>query len=352
MNVHCIPKCYFVLLLSFFLMKSTVLLPATDEQNNTSNSSTLTKEALQEILILKETIEKRLKEKNIIIEGKVLDEKGDPLNDVSVVLEFERPSKIITLSDVATNETKKLKTKINSVFSFSERGYNAVHLLFFKEGYNEKTIKYQIDLLSDKGDNENIVRRNLLIVLKKNRPASQYMEYNHVQMKYDFCHKTKRICDLSTIETGIVMFKDIPFDQEYNGVYLELDLDRDKNNNILLGDKYQKKQYPLNYILRIHSDNPKDGFIPAEQISDEAPDLDYPQREISLMLGQSFSAESFQKSVCAYIKVGGHYGKVNLMFPKVLQELSEETFEYHVSGYSCSMSLFFNTKKEERKLSK
>ncbi|MBR4767806.1 MAG: hypothetical protein IK088_02400, partial [Lachnospiraceae bacterium] len=85
--------------------------------------------------------EDRMESMEILIEGKITDDKGNPLSDVSANVEYERPKAFI-LTDASNSESKRLDTIVGPEFSFKEKGYLSVEIYFSKDGYAPRTLRY------------------------------------------------------------------------------------------------------------------------------------------------------------------------------------------------------------------
>lgn len=186
---------------------------------------------------------------------------------------------------------------------------------------------------------------------KTKRPTEEYLEATDKMMVYNIQQKTRTICDFSQLEKGTLLFKDIPFDQVPNIKYLEIDVKDDSKN------KEMSRLVNVNsaeYLIRLHSDNPGDGFIVEENELKEAPNRDYLCKEISLAINSEDLVYSMFPFFIAFIKIGNRYGKIVMNAPPGADATAEKETAGNPSilSYRYNLDFFFNKKLGDRNLTK
>ena len=223
----------------------------------------------------KQLIERRTE---IDIKGKVVDEDGNPLDDVSLTIRYE----LLTVPD---NTWKNESRMVNGEFGIKKKGFNdrdhdlidKVELTFIKEGYYHETLRFHSGF--GFGDKENTMKQpDLRVVMQKSTPRAALSSIKDKNLEYNLVKKEKTYCDLSDFvaseeeKTPRVRMVTIPLDEKPEaGKYLELDFLRDEHGGIVtrefpdvVNGKGESPRYPAVYIFRLHSDDPEDGMIVME----------------------------------------------------------------------------------------
>ena len=308
--------------------------------------------------------EDRMESMEILIEGKITDDKGNPLSDVSANVEYERPKAFI-LTDASNSESKRLDTTVGPEFSFKEKGYLGVEIYFSKDGYAPRTLRYSANVFpfeeKDDGDSDNLIRQFLHVVMKKLPPPAVLRGCSESRMTYIPADNARTVCDLSKItRNDAIRMKSIPLRAKPDAKrWLEFDLKRDEKGEIVpgevtLGPADSGIRAPAEFILRLHSDDPEDGFLMTDQITvrkdmdynfrwecSEAPEGAYPVQELVFPYKKESVNGRDNKVICAYVKIGGHYGKLVMYYPAVDTRRNQQR-EIEVERYRIELKLELN----------
>jgi hypothetical protein len=320
--------------------------------------------------------EDRMEAMEILIEGKITDDKGNPLSDVSASVEYERPKEFI-LTDASNSERKRLDMTVGPEFSFKEKGYLEVEIDFRKEGYAPRTLRYSTTAFlfdGEKDDRENLIQKDLHVVMKKLPPPAMLTGWSDSRsMIYSFSDGKRSVCDLSKIiRRDAISLKGIPPGEKPDAkCWLEFDLKRDEKGEIVpgevtLGSADSGISAPAEFILRLHSDDPGDGFVVTDRITEmktyrdmeydfrleciEAPEGAYPAKEIVFPYKKESVNGRDKKVICAYVKAGGHYGKLLMRYPSVDTRRNAQR-EIEMEQCRFELSLLLNVESGDRNLS-
>ena len=306
--------------------------------------------------------EDRMEAMDILIEGKISDDKGNPLSDVSANVEYERPKAFI-LTDASNSEHKSFSTTIGPEFSFKEKGYLSVRIYFSKDGYAPQTLRYSasVFLFEEKDDGDSLIKKDLHVVMKKLPPPAVLRGFSERRMTYTPADNARSVCDLSKItRNDSISLKSLPLKETPDAKrWLEFDLKRDEKGEIVpgevtLGPADSGIRAPAEFILRLHSDDPEDGFLVTDQITvrkdmdysfrwecSEAPESAYPAQELVFPYKKESVNGRDNKVICAYVKIGGHYGKLVMYYPAVDTRRNQQR-EIEVERYRIELKLELN----------
>ena len=224
--------------------------------------------------------------------GTIVDEDGEPLNDVTVGVIYYVPPpypKFFNLlfysrwpDTPSWNQSKSIYQSMTVDGEFRvrdkvlfQRG-EVEKLYFSKEGYYEEEYgigqKYEVSADGKKVSQWSDMR---VVMQEKPPPPKKVRTLEHVtsDVWYDMAERKKRILQFSTSPfsgKSEVVLRDVPFGQKPEATrYFELDFLRDDRGEIVLrefpsvvdnwGDPIQ---YPAVFIFRLHSNDPFDGILP------------------------------------------------------------------------------------------
>lgn len=286
----------------------------------------------------------------------ITDANGKPLDGVSVEIEQERPILQQLLS--GKGETKKEKKTVDSGFRIHEKGWPSLELTFLKDGYYRETRRYHINFmpndsrdLGPDGKPKLVMKEDIQVVMYKGVPAAELIGRTRGSLQYDFENGTKTICDLSAFDKKPEK-KAVSENEEYDEEeeedyveekikiemksvnlkmkvkptkYIELDFRQDENGEVLFDGMLGDTPCPATYIIRLHSDDPGDGFIAVDQLGPgfirpeeydkrytAAPETGY-QKELVFDFGKQGADGKYQYEsnyLFAFVKCGQHYGKI------------------------------------------
>ena len=208
---------------------------------------------------------------------------------------------------------------------------------------------------------------------RKTRTEKDLLELTDRMMTFDLQRRTRTVCDLSQLENGILEFRELPFGEAPGAKYLEIDVKRGPDGEVLPGIEVGGIRCPAEYILRLHSGDPADGFVVVgdrmppemfkqvdmypESLLKDAPEQSYgATREIHLALDRDTLRHGgfTPPYLFAAVRIGDHYGKI------VMNDIPGVNFSGRegaagkriVSGYRYNLDVFLNRKPGERSLTK
>ena len=332
----------------------------------------------------------------------ITDTDGKPLDSVEVEISWSRPIPGLILS--GRGETKSEEKTVDSQFRIQEKGWTGLELRFKKSGYYFETRRYMINFMPDflpnnpdelylDGISENVLRENIQIKMYKGVPAAD-LTWTSGYLIYDFEKATKTVCDLSAFdkkpeqpEKRTVSEEDEEDEEEYDeedeeeyveeiriGMkkvdlktkpeltrYIEVDFRRDDKGEVLFDGTLGDTPCPSSFIIRLHSDDPGDGFVAVDQLGSgfvrpEEYDKRYPaapetgyQKELVFDFGKKGADGKYQYEsnyLFAFVKCGEHYGKVYI-HPPVLDARLKTIQRVRVP----LEQLFFNRVEDDRNVS-
>ena len=246
---------------------------------------------------------KRNKAGKFSIQGKVIDEKGKPLDNVRVTI-----TKSISRGFMESESYRHYET-INGNFLFDEHGCNALYLDFYKKDYFVVHKYYDISMKQQENISVNdslVTAKNQIIVLRafgklaKLKKADEKFYLNPVTKEQDIMDlidfQKKEVNDVENIITK---------------KYFYLNVKCDANGEpLMIFDTRTKKMVPEKIFLNYISNNRADGIIIAHNAKDItylkiAPESGYAKEPIPLVLNIHSDANIF-----FYYKNGNTYGKV------------------------------------------
>ena len=219
--------------------------------------------------------------------GTVVDEKGAPLDGVTVGVSYWEPyPKLFLLlrggwPDSPDPDGKSIlrHMTVDGEFRVRDKALfrrgEVEHIYFAKEGYySEKyDINQKYEVLAD-GKKVSQWSGMRVVMRKKPPPPKKVRTLKRVTtgVWYDMAERKKRILAFSTNRfsgKAEVVLRDVPFGQEPQATrYFELDFLRDERGEIVLrefpgvvDDWGDPIQYPAVFIVRLHSDDPDDGIL-------------------------------------------------------------------------------------------
>lgn len=228
------------------------------------------------------------------ISGMIVDDNGNPLNDVELELVFSRPKGW-------ESEVLKKKSLCSGTFDITQSGYTGLTIYFHKNGYFRETIFYNTIKPSEYQGNDGFVKADEKIVLREiGKPAK--LKKIDKKLIYNFKDKTHMICDLSDLTRKTLSInKNIDSPK-----YIYLDFEQDKEGKIIMITDEYRGTIPKTLIVRYVSDDNNDGFIIKGNQKNltyltSAPDVNYTVKEIKVPYGA--------EPIYFYYKNGDKYGK-------------------------------------------
>lgn len=279
----------------------------------------------------------------------ITDTDGKPLDGVKVEMRLERQVPGLILS--GGSESKKLEEKtVDSKFRFQEKGWTKLELMFKKSGYHIEDRRYTINIMPNNPDElgpdgkpKTVMREDIQIQMYKGIPAADLTGTSGV-LQYDFEKGQKTVCDLSMFDkkpdkpkkTAVsengeekgrkIGMKQIDLKTKPEATkYIEVDFRRDENGEVLFDGMLRDTPCPASFIIRLHSDDPEDGFIVVDKFGPgyvrpeeyekncpTAPETGY-KKELVFDLGKKSADGKYTYEdihTFAFVKCGQHYGKV------------------------------------------
>lgn len=228
------------------------------------------------------------------ISGIIIDDNGNPLNDVELKLVFSRPKGW---------ESDVLKKKItsNSQFSIKQSGYTGLTLYFYKKGYFRETFFYNLMQPSKYQGKDGFIKTDEKVILREIGKQAKLKKFDK-KLIYNFKDKTHMICDLSDLTRKTLSInKNIDFPR-----YIYLDFEQDHDKKIMMIEDEYRGIIPKTIIVRYFSYDKNDGFIIKGTQKNltyltSAPDVNYMVKEIKVPYDAA--------PIYFYYKNGDNYGK-------------------------------------------
>ncbi|MBP5585161.1 MAG: type II secretion system protein GspG [Lentisphaeria bacterium] len=295
----------------------------------------------------------------------ITDADGKPLDGVKVEMRLERPVVKLLLSGGSESKKPEEKT-VDSKFSIHEKGWTSLELTFMKDGYYIEDRYYYInfmpnspDELGPDGKPKLVMKEDVQVVMYKGVPPGD-LTGTSGYLIYDLEKATKTVCDLSAFDKKLerpkkrtVSEKDEE-DEEYDDEdeedeeeyveeirigmkkvdlkakpeltkYIEVDFRRDENGEVLFDGTLGDAPCPSSFIIRLHSDDPDDGFIVVDELGPgfvrreeyekrcpTAPETGY-KKELVFDFGKKSADGKYTYNdihTFAFVKCGQRYGKV------------------------------------------
>ena len=327
----------------------------------------------------------------------ITDTAGKPLDGVSVEIEQDRPVLQQLLS--GKEETKKEKKTVDSRFRIQAKGWPSLELTFMKDGYYIETRRYHINFMPNDSrdlgpDGKPILqmKEDIQVVMYKGVPAAELVGTTRGMLQYDFEKGMRTVADLSAFDKKTEKTKKTTVSEEDGeeeeeedeeeyvekririemksvdlkakpkaSKYIELDFRRDENGETLFDGMLRDTPCPASFIIRLHSDDPDDGFVAVDQLGSgfvrpEEYDKRYPaapetgyQKELVFDFGKKGADGKYpyeKNYLFAFVKCGGHYGKVYI-HPPVLDARLKTIQRVRVPFEQ----LFFNRVEDDRNVS-
>jgi len=298
----------------------------------------------------------------------ITDTDGKPLDGVTMELERSRPDVKLLLS--GGKEEKNEKKTVDSKFRIQEKGWTRLELRFLKDGYYIEDRGYGFNLIemmnsaeaslhavsnsTGEGDPKLRMKEDIQVKMFKGVPAADLVGTSGT-LRYDFEKGQKTVCDLSAFDQKPekpekpkrTAISEDDEEEEYDeeeyveekriGMqsfdlktkpeltkYIELDFKRDENGEVLFDGMLQDTPCPASYIIRLHSDDPEDGFIAVDKLGTgfvkwveyekrypTAPETGY-RKELVFDFGKrGAEGRNYQ---FAFVKCGQRYGTI-LVWP-------------------------------------
>ncbi|MBR4255122.1 MAG: type II secretion system protein GspG [Lentisphaeria bacterium] len=303
----------------------------------------------------------------------ITDTDGKPLDGVTMELERSRPDAKLLLS--GGKEEKTEKKTVDSKFRIQEKGWTRLELRFLKDGYYLEDRSYGFNLIemmnsaeaslhavsnsTGEGEPKLLMKEDIQIKMYKGVPAADLVGTSGT-LRYDFEKGQKTVCDLSAFdrkpekpektkkttvspEDEEMEDEEEEEEEEYEeertiGMksfdlktkpeltkYIELDFKRDENGEVLFDGMLRDTPCPASFIIRLHSDDPDDGFIAVDKLGTgfvkwveyekhypTAPETGY-RKELVCDFGKRGADGRFPYEtnyLFAFVKCGQHYGTI------------------------------------------
>ena len=296
----------------------------------------------------------------------ITDTDGKPLDGVEVEISWSRPIPGLILS--GRGETKSEEKTVDSQFRIQEKGWTGLELTFMKDGYYIETRRYHINFmpndsrdLGPDGKPKLVMKEDIQVVMYKGVPAAELVGTTRGMLQYDFEKGMRTVADLSAFDKKTEKTKKTTVSEEDGeeeeeedeeeyvekririemksvdlkakpkaSKYIELDFRRDDKGEVLFDGTLGDTPCPASFIIRLHSDDPGDGFVAVDQLGSgfvrpEEYDKRYPaapetgyQKELVFDFGKKGADGRYQYEsnyLFAFVKCGGHYGKVYIHPP-------------------------------------
>lgn len=348
-------------------------------------------------------LQKRIDAAEFDLQFTITDTDGKPLDGVTMELERSRPDVKLLMS--GGKEEKTEKKTVDSRFRIQEKGWTGLRLRFLKDGYYLEDRGYGFNLSemmdsaeaslhavsNSTGEGKPILqmKEDIQVVMYKGVPAAELVGTTRGTLQYDFEKGMRTVADLSAFDKKTEKPKKTTVSEEDGeeeeeedeeeyvekririemksvdlkakpkaSKYIELDFRRDEKGDVLFDGMLQDTPCPASFIIRLHSDDPGDGFVAVDQLGSgfvrpeeydkrypAAPETDY-QKELVFDFGKKGADGKYQyKSnyLFAFVKCGGHYGKVYI-HPPVLDARLKTIQRVRVP----LEQLFFNRVEDDR----
>ena len=341
------------------------------------------------------------------INGVIVDETtGAPLNDVEITVTYDYPPSLLMLllyNDYEGLGNRRVKLTADGEFSVSKTHWHwiwkgrATRLLFYKDGYEPEEHYYYTDFETDEDRKNTPGWRDMRVTLRQIHPPAhppirirtlQHL-YEAAYLDYDTKKKERRILEFRSSKPVMEEHTHVPFGQKPDAArYLELDFLRDDRGEIVtkefpgaVDSKGETVKYPAVFLIRLHSDDPDDGFVlfdegkslaeqnlfdgkiryyhgSTEEIGEQrdlhtrivldcsaarrrmenyfmelAPEDGYTRREVAIPIeeivriwdyGRANQTTWYSAYRFAYLRVGGHYAKAFFQFGSAVNGRAKE----------------------------
>ena len=285
----------------------------------------------------------------------ITDADGKPLDGVKVEMRLERPVVKLLLSGGSESKKPEEKT-VDSKFSIHEKGWTRLELMFKKSGYYLENRYYNINFMPNSSDElgpdgkpKLVMKEDVQVVMYKGVPPGD-LTGTRGTLRYDFEKGTRSIFDLSAFDKKTEKTKkttvsddDEKDEEEYvkkirigmkqidlktkpeQTKYIEVDFRRDENGEVLFDGTLGDAPCPSSFIIRLHSDDPDDGFIVVDELGPgfvrreeyekrcpTAPETGY-KKELVFDFGKKSADGKYTYNdihTFAFVKCGQRYGKV------------------------------------------
>ena len=291
----------------------------------------------------------------------ITDDDGKPLDGVMMKMRLERPIVQLLLSGESESKVMENKT-VDSKFRIHEKGWTRIELTFTKSGYYLEDRYYNINFMPNSSDElgpdgkpKLVMKEDVQVVMYKGVPAGD-LTGTRGTLRYDFEKGTRSIFDLSAFDKKTEKPKKTTVSEEDGeeeeeddeeeyaeeririemksvdlkakpkaSKYIELDFRRDENGEILFDGMLRDTPCPASFIIRLHSDDPGDGFIPVDKpgpgfVRKKEYDKRYPtapetgyKKELVLDFGKKDADGKYPYEtnyLFAFVKCGQRYGTV------------------------------------------
>ena len=290
----------------------------------------------------------------------VTDTDGKPLDGVKVEIRLERPVVKLLLSGGSESKKPEEKT-VDSKFSIHEKGWTRLELMFKKSGYHIEDRRYTINIMPNSPDElgpdgkpKLVMKEDVQVVMYKGVPPGD-LTGTRGTLRYDFEKGTRSIFDLSAFDKKTEKPKKTTVSEEDGeeeeeeeeeyaeeririemksvdlkakpkaSKYIELDFRRDDKGEVLFDGMLRDTPCPASFIIRLHSDDPGDGFIPVDKpgpgfVRKKEYDKRYPtapetgyKKELVLDFGKKDADGKYPYEtnyLFAFVKCGPRYGTV------------------------------------------
>ena len=320
-------------------------------------------------------LQKRIDAAEFDLQFTITDTDGKPLDGVTMELERSRPDGKLLMS--GGKEEKTEKKTVDSKFRIQEKGWTGLRLRFLKDGYYLEDRGYGFNLsemmdsaeaslhavLNSTGEGEPklLMKEDIQVKMFKGVPAAELVGTTRGTLQYDFEKGMRTVADLSAFDKKTEKPKKTTVSEEDGeeeeeedeeeyvekririemksvdlkakpkaSKYIELDFRRDENGEALFDGMLWDTPCPASFIIRLHSDDPGDGFVAVDQLGSgfvrpEEYDKRYPtapetgyRKELVFDFGKKGADGKYQYEsnyLFAFVKCGGHYGKVYIHPP-------------------------------------
>jgi len=210
------------------------------------------------------------------LDGTVVDETGVPMKDVKLVARFSYPT-----WDYTRSKTKTERHIIDGKFDIWKLGYCDVDLSFYKVGYEADDYHLHGGFGLVENEENTLKQHDMRVVMRQIRPPAhppirlrtlQHL-YEATDLRYDMKRKERRVLAFRSSKPVMPEYTFVPFGQKPDeSQYLELDFLRDEQGGIVtrefpgaVDSRGETVKYPAIFLIRLHSDDPDDGFVLFEE---------------------------------------------------------------------------------------
>ena len=363
------------------------------------------------------------------INGVVVDETGTPMKDVRLRVTYSYPPSLLFDKNwEGFSEDKRLT--VDGEFSVRKIRWHwlrkgaATRLRFYKDGYEPEEHYYYTDFETDEDRQNTPGWRDMRVVMRQIHPPAhppirlrtlQHF-YEATDLRYDRKRKERRVLAFRNSKPVMPEYTFVPFGQKPDEPqYLELDFLRDEEGGIVtrefpgaVDSRGETVKYPAVFLIRLHSDDPDDGFVlfeegkslaeqnlfdgtirkyydrsareartlheqiindcntARERMQDHfmelAPEDGYTRREIAIPIeeiiriwdyGETIKTTWYLPYRFAFLRVGGRYAKILFMFGGTIDGRAKEVDSGELGDdfQSCIFyNVYLNPEKGDREL--